>query len=231
MKVAPRFRHSKEGRRSLGAGFTLLELLIALTLMSLLTVVILGALGTGARVWERASAGQQIVEETVVARKFLRRWLEQAYPLVDRSEPLRPVVVFRGTKEGLDLVAPVPRGIMPGGLTHYSIFVQRNGGRSDLLVTLRHERADENIAALSSSVLIEDIGDMSVAYFGAQRATEPEEWHDGWTDATNLPELVRISIAFPPGDKRTWTDLNVTPRIRAPADCEYNQLTKSCRGF
>ena len=73
--------HIGERRRSPRAGFTLLELLISLCLMSLLTVVILGALGTGARVWEHATVEQQVVEETVVARKFLRRWLEQAYPL------------------------------------------------------------------------------------------------------------------------------------------------------
>jgi general secretion pathway protein J len=229
--MAPRFRHFKESRCPPGAGFTLLELMIALCLMSLLTVVILGALGTGARVWEHASVEQHVVEETVVARKFLRRWLEQAYPLVDRSEPLRPVMVFQGTKERLDLVAPVPGGIMPGGLAHYSVFVQRNDGRSDLLVTMRHERADENIAAPSSSILIEDISDMSVAYFGAQRSGESEEWHDAWSDATNLPRLVRISIAFPTGDKRTWFELDAALRIGAPADCEYNQLTRSCRGF
>jgi general secretion pathway protein J len=229
--MAPGFREIKDSRCSPGAGFTLLELLIALTLMSLLTVVILGALGTGARVWEHASVEQQVVEETVVARKFLRRWLEQAYPLVDRSEPLRPIVAFQGTKERLDLVAPVPGGIMPGGLAYYSIVVQRNGARSDLLVTMRHERADENVVAHSASVLIEDISDMSVAYFGVQRSTEPEQWHDVWTEATSLPALVRISIAFPTGDKRTWTELDVAPKIRVPADCEYNQLTKSCRGF
>ena len=231
MRMMPGLRHIKEDGGSPGAGFTLLELLIALTLMSLLTVVILGALGTSARVWEHASAEQHAVEETVVARKFLRRWLEHAYPLVDRSDPLRPVTSFQGAKEHLDLVAPVPGGIMPGGLAHYSIFVQRNDGRSDLVVTMRHERANESIAAPSSSVLIEDISDMSVAYFGAQHSAEPEEWHDAWSDGTNLPRLVRISIAFPPGDKRTWVELDVAPRISAPADCEYNQLTKSCRGF
>jgi general secretion pathway protein J len=223
--------HIREGRRAPCAGFTLLELLIALSLMSLLTVVILGALGTGARVWEHASIEQHVVEETVVARKFLRRWLEQAYPLVDRSEPLRPVMDFRGTRERLDLVAPVAGGIMPGGLARYSVFVQQNDGRSDLLVAMRHERADGNIAAHSSSILIENVSDMSVAYFGAQRSGEPEGWHDAWSEATNLPRLVRISIAYPPGDKRTWVELDVAPKIGAPADCEYNQLTKSCKGF
>jgi general secretion pathway protein J len=223
--------HTREGRRPPRAGFTLLELLIALCLMSLLTVVILGALGTGARVWEHARVEHRVVEETVVARKFLRRWLEQAYPLVDRSEPLRPVMVFQGTNERLDLVAPVPGGIMPGGLAHYSVFVQRNDGRSDLLVTMRHERADENITTHSSSILIENISDMSVAYFGAQRLADLEAWHDAWSDATNLPRLVRISIMFPTGDSRTWVELEAAPKIGAPADCEYNQLTKSCRGF
>lgn len=120
---------------------------------------------------------------------------------------------------------------MPGGLAHYSIFVQRNDRRSDLLVTIRHERAAENIVAHSSSILIEDISDMSVAYFGAQRSGEPEGWHDAWTDATSLPRLIRISIAFPTGDNRAWVELDVAPKIRVPADCEYNQLTKSCRGF
>ena len=120
---------------------------------------------------------------------------------------------------------------MPGGLAHYSVFVQRNDGKSDLLVTMRHERADENIVARSSSILIENISDVSVAYFGALRSGEPEVWHDAWSDATNLPRLVRISIAFPTGDNRTWIELDAAPKIGAPADCEYNQLTKSCRGF
>lgn len=221
----------RKDRSAFDAGFTLLELLIALTLLSMITLVILGALGIGARVWERTSEEQSTIEETTLARNFLRRWIEQAYPLFDRSDPLRPVVVFQGTSERLDLVAPVPAGIAQGGLAQYSISVQPIGGEGHLVVSFRHERADNGASLHPSSILLENVSVVRWSYFGAQRFGEPDTWHDSWTDRSNLPRLVRLSIEFPAGDSRNKIEVEAAPKVRVPADCEYNPLTQSCRGY
>lgn len=208
------------------AGFTVLELLVALTLLSMITLVILGTLRIGARVWERTTEEQGIVEETMLAHKFIRRWIEQAYPLIDRSDPLRPVIVFQGTGDRLDLVAPVPKGILEGGLARYSIFVQPVEGERHLVVSSRHERADQNAPPHPSSILLEDVSGFSLSYFGAQHSGEPDGWHDRWVDASSLPKLVRVSIKFRAGDN---VELEVAPKIRMAAECEFPP-TQSCGG-
>jgi general secretion pathway protein J len=217
--------------RSGRSGFTLLELLVALTLLSLVTLVMLGALRMGSRVWERSGAELDIVEETVIARGFLRQWIGGAYPLVDRTDPARPALAFQGSRERLDFMAPAPEGLVPGGLARFSLSVEGGGDDGRLAVSVEEELAAPGQAYRASSILMENVATVSFAYFGAEQPNRAPEWRDSWADATRLPSLVRISVTFPAGDRRSWIDLDIVPRIAVSADCEYNPLVKSCRGL
>jgi prepilin-type N-terminal cleavage/methylation domain-containing protein len=62
------------------AGFTLLELLVAMTLLGLLMTVVFGGLRFGARAWERAETDSSGTDEIRLAQSILRHELELPIP-------------------------------------------------------------------------------------------------------------------------------------------------------
>ena len=78
-------RHSKarsKGRPEAGSegGFTLLELLAALTVLAVLMTMMFGGLRFGARVWETGDRGLRGLAELQTASGFIRRQIAQAVP-------------------------------------------------------------------------------------------------------------------------------------------------------
>lgn len=82
------------------SGFTLLEVLISLTILSLIFVAVLGAIQVGSRSWEK---GEQKAEENLRNRTLydtLARELIMLYPLRVKEQE-REVVVFHGNPNSL----------------------------------------------------------------------------------------------------------------------------------
>ena len=89
-------------------GFTLVELLLALTLMSMLLALAYGGLRASTRATDR---GQAILEESGrirMAQQFVRRQISQMMPLVfEESEDQTIRSVFQGESFLIRYVAPV----------------------------------------------------------------------------------------------------------------------------
>jgi len=75
-------RRSRRGRRSYGGdgegGFTLVELLIALVLIAIISVLMFSGLRLGSRAWEGVETVSDRVSDLRVARNFIERTLRQA---------------------------------------------------------------------------------------------------------------------------------------------------------
>ena len=96
------------------AGFTLLELLIALSLVGIIAVVLFGGLRLGGRFWERVDQVGERAAAMSSAQALLRRTLGQArltYRMLDEQV----VPLFSGDSRRMDFVAPVSRHVgLPG---------------------------------------------------------------------------------------------------------------------
>ena len=81
------------------SGFTLMELLVAITLFSLLSLVLTGSLRFGLTAWARGSEHAERVDQNLVAEDFLRRTIGDAYPYFTSADPTRGggQVEFSGT--------------------------------------------------------------------------------------------------------------------------------------
>jgi general secretion pathway protein J len=212
-------------------GFTLLELLVTLTLLSMLALMLMGGLRLGGRVWERTTAEDQRTEDVRIAADFLRASVAEAYPLLDRSDATHPKLSFGGEPKALHYLAPMPLVLDAAGMARIDLHLERGtAGTGRLFIDLRRELAIADAAPLSSTLLLDQVQDLDIAYFGAAERGKAPEWQDHWESAVALPELVRVRIAFPPGDKRIWPDLLIAPRIAVEATCAYDPLTLDCRG-
>jgi general secretion pathway protein J len=216
-----------EGRPE--AGFTLVELLAALALLSLLSVILLGSLHFGLKAWERGAVHADRVDHVALVQGFLRRAIEDAYPFFTVDAATQGRVEFEGTPSSLRLLSSAAHALRSGGRSRLSLAAVQGRQGLDLVVTATPELARDD-GAVTRKVLLADIQSIELSYFGRGRADREPAWHDRWTAEVRLPRLVRIRVSFPPGDHRLWPDLRVAPRIGADVGCVYDPLSKRCRG-
>lgn len=217
-----------DGRKD--AGFTLVELLAAIGLLSLVSVIFLGSLHFALKAWERGAAFADRVDRVALVQSFVRRAIEDAYPYFAVKEATTGHVDFEGTADTLQLLAPAARALGGGGRSRLSLGAVRGHQGLDLVVMATPELAGDPASAGGTKVLLANVRSVELSYFGRGRSGREPTWRTQWMGETRLPELVRIAVSFPPGDARIWPEVIVAPRIGADVGCVYDPLTKQCRG-
>ena len=196
------------------AGFTLIELLIALTLVGLLSVVLLGGLRFGMRVWETGHERSESFAEIEAVHGFLRRQFSQLKPPGQATRsPDRPAD-FTGTADRVRFTGTLSAYAGVGGLYRFELApVERTEGMALELTwqIYRPDRSEWFEDDPSRRVLIEGIEAVRLQYYGALEGDEDPEWHDVWDSQTTLPTLLRLELDFPSDDRRAWPELTVAP--------------------
>jgi general secretion pathway protein J len=218
------------------AGFTLLELVIALTLLALMSGVLYGALGFAGRSWEGGEAKAEATSAMRLTHEFLRAQLEGQHPLRMHKMPEFPLV-FAGRADEVRFAAPLPARITGGGIWYYRLAHVREGDRERLV--LQRVVPDLEAAALPEfdradrSILAEDIAELRVAYYGRDpgaAASVAPTWRDRWDDRNRLPLLVRIDVA--PKRGPAWPTLLVAPRQAPESGCrQWDTAGERCVGM
>jgi general secretion pathway protein J len=195
-------------------GFTLLELLVAITLFGLIALMLLAGLRFGTRAWEAGVASAEQAAEVQLAQSFLRRELSQARAADGRQSQAAPA--FEGTREAVHFIAPMPDHVGVSGLYRLSVYVAGEPGEKRLMASWRLMRrngeAEATEAGAGEALLLERIADAEFSYLGREDDDAPRHWQDSWQDEEGLPALVRIRVEFGEDD-RDWPDLVVAPRI------------------
>ncbi len=197
------------------AGFTLVELLIAIALFGL----ILTGLYSGLRMATRASAAGEAHatdnDELRAVTGFLRFELGQVYPLVFSDEDDQEVI-FEGEPDRLSFVARLPqhRGVEGA----YLICLVEDQDR--LVLRYRLTRPDRNYlfdsgCAGKEVVLVPAIDKLELGYYGKRGRTA--RFYSRWDDPERLPKLLRLRIR-PKGRGVYWPDLIVPIRAEVQED-------------
>jgi hypothetical protein len=181
--------------------------LAAIALLSLLSLTLIGALRFGLKAWEQAQTHADRVDNVMLAQNFLRRLIEDAYPFFSAADPTRGQIDFKGTAGTLRLLASTPQALGGSGRSRFSLLIERRGQRLDLVVGAKPELAGDTGTA-TRKVLVGDVQSVELSYFGKGRSERAPAWRNQWTKEQALPQLVRIEVRFPAGDKRTWRSLS-----------------------
>jgi general secretion pathway protein J len=211
------------------AGFTLVELLVALALFSLLCTLLFGNVRFGMRAWQYGAAHAEQVDHTLVVQGVLRRIIEEAYPLFVAGDSAHPHVDFNGKLTSLDFLSSAPTAAGAGPRYRFLVTADKVGGKADLVIASHPELVSAEDANMRT-VLLADIERVEFSYFGATLSDSAPQWRNEWLQQAAVPQLVRVRTWFPAHDGRTWPDLLVMPRISADVNCVYDALTKRCRG-
>lgn len=205
------------------AGFTLLELLIAITILGLLATILFGGLRFGTRVWNTGDLALERFSEVQSAYEVMRRTLTRAVPLSPASAAADAddgeIGVFEGGVQGLRFLGPAPAGAMPGSIYQFALQAEGDDERKRLVLSLRPLHAlgeTANSRDLSRVVLLDGVRAIRFAYFGETPESDTPAWLSAWEDGQGLPVLISVQIEFRPGDPRVWPQLIVAPMLSPP---------------
>ncbi len=219
-------------RRSGAEGFTLVEMLVSLAILSMGASVLLAGLVT-AGVFARQSRGEETASATVAAAQMiLRTRLERMRP-VQRLDVSDPTMDSRGTDKVFDFYGPSADRDKGQGVQRYRLMLTAPG---DLVLYRAPELSDTldtaaaSVAGWQSTTLLRRVAGFSIAYFGARRNETARAWNNFWSGNSRLPEAVRIHVSFRDGDPRVWPDLIVRPGPTVDVACDPEQSAARCGG-
>ena len=117
---------SKQALMSGEDGFTLIEVLVALALVSLLSVGLLTTMRVALSIDVRTQRQEQLLQDMVIAQRFLRQAIGSAYPKLDTDPSV--------TKRGLDVnrrpkLTSNRRAILTRGWAVFSVIFHSLGER------------------------------------------------------------------------------------------------------
>lgn len=187
------------------AGFTLLELLVAIALMGLILVVLYGGLRLGLNGSDSGERRAETTNRLRLVQEFLRRQLAQSMTVYQTNDKQEKAVVFAGQSDGVEFVAPMLTQLNQGGL--YRVRIGTGDGR--LWMRWRLYRSDDPPASDErETVLLEGVSAAEWAYFGPERDDdkEPPHWRPDWSSTDRRPLLVRLNVVQ---EGETWPDLVV----------------------
>ena len=201
-------------RGNTDTGFTLVELLVATTLVALLSVVLFGGLRFGARAWDAGAASMERTGEVEAAQDLLRRiFSEIAVSDLTEAEQTQSLA---GKASLVSFIAPMPQHVGLGGFGRYRLNVDDAGHLLLAWDPQRPEQKLEEAPATKPAVILANITALKIAYYGHEHSGEKPSWRDEWT-SKDLPMLIRIEVGFAAGDGRRWPELTIAPRLAPPA--------------
>lgn len=194
-------------RRSGNAkGFTLIEVILALTIFALMGGILYGAFSLGHSAVEKSDANATRNQKQRAIADLLGSYVRSSFPY--RESPQDPSVYFDGDSDSLTFVSAYSQGLGGRGMAKIQISQEDGGdGRSSIKVeetTPVRISFDAGSGISHSIVLQENVKDFRLAYLDPQ--SEDEKWEERWDGKERrvLPRAVRISYVPQNGKEIRW---------------------------
>jgi general secretion pathway protein J len=191
------------------SGLTLIELLVSITILSLVMVAIFATLRVGSRAWERGEKDVDRLQRTRVVSDLLFKEIKSIFPYKVTPSELdkhREYYAFRGKSDGLIFVSTVS--------------LWGHGGLS--LVEVRVKSGEGLVAREGDALLLRDFGDdvlddeewvlldprvqeIEFKYYELKEKEEEGQWVESWNakEEGKLPHAIQAILTIEEDDETT----------------------------
>lgn len=194
-------------------GFTLMEVLIAMTLLSIMVVLLFGSLRICAQSWEQGEKKINDVNVVAVVYQFFQNHLSTAEPLWNDFSPDEKSFSFQGKAQSLQFVSTFPASAGRSGKQLFSIQIEEEDREKVIKVAITpfFPVAEGEEWQKEEVVLLRGLSDFSLAYFGNDDDLGAGNWQDTWLDKSALPQLVKVKITLE--NETFWPDMTIEMRL------------------
>lgn len=182
-------------------GFTLLELLIGMTLLGFMLALLFGGFRLAASSWNAFEDRAERAADEQAGRSAIRRLVANVQPIHFR-QTADQALAFVGQSNTLRMMAPLS-GQM--GLRVVELSIEPDDSPDNpggVRLVLRHGPvrylAEEFIESGSDQPghpVIEGLSEASFQYFGAEKRDDAPKWQEVWLNPNQFPQLVRLHLA------------------------------------
>lgn len=198
-------------------GFTLVEILVAMSLLAVVMAATLSAMRTMAQTEVRVDERLQRLDQMRVVNGFLRATLGRVESNLHPSvqSPGERHLHFLADAKSISWVGIMPARYGAGGRYFFHLSVQDSGSEASLVLQYKPWASQPEFpdwADSEAQILVRNVLNFQVEAEGLPLdlqtvlATWPMGWNLGWSEKAALPQRLRLSWADPIG---TWAPLVV----------------------
>ncbi|AZE90117.1 prepilin-type N-terminal cleavage/methylation domain-containing protein [Pseudomonas orientalis] len=177
-------------------GFTLLEIMIVLSLLGVLLTLVGGALLGANRAVLKAQRYTVSLDEMRAAQQFLRTAISEALPLDVTEDDSQTDGFFAGSPQRMQFVATLP-GVLGGGIQRFTLQLTGAEAQRDLQVAFARFESPAQVSVPASrsepQVLLKGVEDLQFSYRGVSPKGQATGWISEWPWTRRLPSAVRIA--------------------------------------
>jgi len=229
--IGPRPATGRLRRREVG--FTLIEIVLAMVLLSTMLLLLYSGITFALRSWDAADAGGRATADRRIGENFLRRELTELFPM--RWKDATAVkVAFAGEVKRLRFVSQRPVGASLGGLSLVNVEVEGDARRRERHLVMRRAMPDDEATdfgpldrAEQPTIIVAHVDSVAFAYFGAENDFAESKWLDSWPYANRIPQMIRMRVKSEDGSQ--LPEMVAKVMMGEEAGCLENSFQRLCR--
>jgi len=193
-------------------GFTLIEVLLAIALVSIIMAMAYGGFRASVRA---TSSGEAVIEQTNrlrVVQQFMRRQLMQSRSVVIEQFEDGETIRFEGERERMRFVSPMPGYLSYGGPYVQEFSLERGPEGLELVYYYAMLNGYEPGALQETTdgrVLMDGLGGGEFIFLDFDPETGETFWVDYWEEPERLPLAVGVLLDLDSKRGLVWPDLVV----------------------
>jgi general secretion pathway protein J len=189
------------------SGFTLIELILAMSLTVMIVTLLYAAFYLGYRAMEKAGGRSELSQRLRSIENFLGGYVRSAFPY--RESIRGSAIFFSGEQDRLTFISSSSLGMGGRGMSRVSLsWSEEEGGvlilEEQIPVRLRSEEEENSAGYTNRMVLWRGVRELRIEYLNPQR--EGEEWTEQWDGEERrvLPRAVRVGLRAEGQEEIRW---------------------------
>ncbi len=192
--------------KRLSMGFTLIEVMLAMTLLSIIVLLLFSSLKIAAESWDKGEAKIVEVNEKAVVYHFFKRHIPTIRPLWDDFSEDDRVFSFIGTEDRMRFVSTFPASASRKGMQLFEIYFEPiESGVIKVDIRPFYPAIDEQSWEIEEEVLIRNVESFDISYFTREDNDTVGSWENSWENREILPGLIKIQITLL--DNSYWPEM------------------------
>lgn len=196
-------------------GFTLLEVLLGMSLLSVMMVLLFGSLRVCVQNWDAGENKFAKVSQAALIQNFFSNHLQNLLPLQDDLTENKQFS-FQGGENSLQFVSTMPASAGRLGLQLFTVAFEASRGNEGVIKVSMHPFfpvAEGQDWKTEDVVILKQVKNLNFTYLGIDQ-NDPNAapvWETTWLEKSQSPLLVKIAIELQNGE--LWPEQIVAIKV------------------